>query len=103
MRPKKDVATTPTLQLSLTAQFIHVLVCEYEDPSFAVDDRECYQSPNSAPMERVFIYAGIMLRSHRLRMRDGLLSDVIYYYVQLIMDIKHIQSYCCEFVFWSSF
>lgn len=85
-RQKKDVGTTPALQLShyidiaegQNALLFWALNMKTLPSLFRVAIRVLAVPASSAPVERVFSHGGIILRPHRAQMTDRLLANLIF-------------------------
>lgn len=85
-RQKKDVGTTPSLQLShylniaegQNALLFWALNMKTLPSLFRVAIRVLAVPASSAPVERVFSHSGIMLRPHRAQMTDRLLANLVF-------------------------
>ncbi|KAF3851504.1 hypothetical protein F7725_013276, partial [Dissostichus mawsoni] len=85
-RKKKDVGTTPALQLS---HYLHIadgqnvllfwaMNMKVLPSLFKVAIRVLAVPASSAPVERVFSHGGIILRPHRAQMSDRLLTNLVF-------------------------
>ncbi|XP_048850818.1 zinc finger BED domain-containing protein 4-like [Brienomyrus brachyistius] len=85
-RQKKDVGTTPSLQLShyldiaegQNALLFWALNMKTLPSLFRVAIRVLAVPASSAPVERVFSHGGIILRPHRAQMTDRLLANLVF-------------------------
>ncbi|XP_035478434.1 zinc finger BED domain-containing protein 4-like [Scophthalmus maximus] len=85
-RQKKDVGTTPALQLShyldiaegQNALLFWALNMKTLPSLFRVDIRVLAVHASSASVERVFSHGGIILRPHRAQMTDRLLANLVF-------------------------
>ena len=85
-RQKKDVGTTPALQLShyldiaegQNALLFWALNMKTLPSLFRVAVRVLAVPASSAPVERVFSHGGIIVRLHRAQMTDRLLANLIF-------------------------
>lgn len=85
-RQKKDVGTTPALQLShyldiaegQNALLFWALNMKTLPSLFRVATRVLAVPASSSPVERVFSHGGIILRPHRAQMTDRLLANLIF-------------------------
>ncbi|XP_061880880.1 zinc finger BED domain-containing protein 4-like [Entelurus aequoreus] len=85
-RQKKDVGTTPALQLShyldiaegQNALLFWALNMKTLPSLFRVAMRVLAVPASSAPVERVFSHGGIILRPHRAQMTDRLLANLVF-------------------------
>ncbi|KAL3048814.1 hypothetical protein OYC64_008318 [Pagothenia borchgrevinki] len=85
-KKKKDVGTTPALQLS---HYLHIadgqnvllfwaMNMKVLPSLFKVAIRVLAVPASSAPVERVFSHGGIILRPHRAQMSDRLLTNLVF-------------------------
>lgn len=85
-RKKKDVGTTPALQLS---HYLHIadgqnvllfwaMNMKVLPSLFKVAITVLAVPASSAPVERVFSHGGIILRPHRAQMSDRLLTNLVF-------------------------
>ncbi|KAK1886685.1 Zinc finger BED domain containing protein 4 [Dissostichus eleginoides] len=85
-RKKKDVGTTPALQLS---HYLHIadgqnvllfwaMNMKVLPSLFKVAIRVLAVPASSAPVEQVFSHGGILLRPHRAQMSDRLLTNLVF-------------------------
>ncbi|KAL0162280.1 hypothetical protein M9458_041676, partial [Cirrhinus mrigala] len=85
-RQKRDVGTTPGVQLShyidigegQNALLFWALNMKTLPSLFRVAIRVLAVPASSAPVERVFSHGGIILRPHRAQMTDRLLANLIF-------------------------
>jgi hypothetical protein len=85
-RQKKDVGTSPALQLShyldladgQNALLFWALNMKTLPSLFRMAIRVLAMPASSAPLERVFSHGGIILRPHRAQMTDRLLAHLIF-------------------------
>nr|XP_061840893.1 zinc finger BED domain-containing protein 4-like isoform X2 [Nerophis lumbriciformis] len=85
-RQKKDVGTTPALQLShyldiaegQNALLFWALNMKTLPSLFRVAMRVLAVPASSAPVERVFSHGGIILRPHRAQMTDRFLANLVF-------------------------
>uniref|UniRef100_A0A3Q3IBN3 HAT C-terminal dimerisation domain-containing protein n=1 Tax=Monopterus albus TaxID=43700 RepID=A0A3Q3IBN3_MONAL len=85
-RQKKDVGTTPALQLShyldiaegQNALLFWAMNMKTLPSLFQVAIRVLAVPASSAPVERVFSHGGVILRPHRAQMTDRLLANLVF-------------------------